>query len=85
MNDIELKDFGIDWQTWSQTLQTVGLDIALNLVAAIVIFFVGRAVARLVSNGIERLMRAQSVDPILESFVSNLIYWDRSPTSRRAC
>jgi small conductance mechanosensitive channel len=75
MNDIELKDFGIDWQTWSEKLQTVGLDFALNLVAAIVIFYIGRTVARLLTSGVERLMRAQSVDPILESFVSNIIYW----------
>jgi small conductance mechanosensitive channel len=66
---------GIDWATWSEQLQTVGFDFALNLAAAIAIFFIGRTVARLVSKGLERLMIARSVDPILESFVTNLIYW----------
>ncbi|MGH8196195.1 MAG: mechanosensitive ion channel domain-containing protein [Woeseiaceae bacterium] len=75
MNDIQLSDFGIDWTTWSEKLQTAGLDFALNLIAAIAIFYIGRTIARLISNGLHRLMIAQSVDPILESFVSNIVYW----------
>lgn len=75
MNDIQLSDLGIDWATWSAKLQTVGLDFGLNLVAAIAIFYIGRAIARLISNGLHRLMTSQSVDPILESFVSNIVYW----------
>lgn len=75
MNDIQLPDIGLDWTAWSEKLQTVGLDFGLDLLAAIAIFYIGRTVARLISNGLHRLMTAQKVDPILESFVGNFVYW----------
>ena len=75
MDEIKIPDMGVDWaELWSQ-VQTTGVSFAIDAAIAIVIFFVGRIVAKVVSNGIRKLMRAQEVDQILESFVGNLSYW----------
>ena len=75
MDEIKMPDMGVDWaELWNQA-QTTGVSFAINAAIAIVIFFVGRIVAKVISNGIRKLMRAQEVDQILESFVGNLTYW----------
>lgn len=73
MNDIDLT--GIDWNEILQKAQTVGLDFGINVVTAILIFYLGRMVARFVNRGMHSLMQKQQVDKILESFVCNLVYW----------
>ncbi|MEX0976845.1 MAG: mechanosensitive ion channel domain-containing protein [Woeseia sp.] len=72
---MQLPDLNIDWATLSEQIQTLGVEFGINLIAALLIFYIGRTVARLLARGLRRLMQSQSVDPILESFVSNLIYW----------
>jgi len=52
-----------------------GLDFGLKLITAIAIFVIGRWLAKLVTRGMRKVMQAQQVDKILESFVSNLVYW----------
>lgn len=52
-----------------------GLDFGLSLITAIAIFVIGRWVAKLVTRGMRKIMQAQEVDQILESFVSNIAYW----------
>lgn len=75
MEELGLPDMGIDWtELWNQ-MQTTGVSFLIDAAIAIVIFFVGRIIARLISNGIRKVMRAQEVDKILESFVGNLTYW----------
>ena len=70
-----MPDMGIDWaQLWGQA-QTTGVTFFIDAVVAIVIFFVGRMIARIISAGIRKLMQAQEVDKILETFVCNLSYW----------
>ena len=65
----------IDWvEIWNQA-QSIGTGFVMNAVIAIVIFVIGRIAAKVISNGIRKLMRAQEVDQILESFVGNLSYW----------
>lgn len=65
----------IDWQALLEKAQTLGVDLLINLITAIAIFLIGRMVARAVSGGLRRVMKKQEVDEILESFVSNLVYW----------
>ena len=75
MDETKILDFGIDWaDLWLQT-KTTGVDFAINVVIAIIIFFIGRMIARAIAKGVRRIMQAQEVDKILESFVSNLLYW----------
>ncbi|MGB5354588.1 MAG: mechanosensitive ion channel domain-containing protein, partial [Woeseia sp.] len=42
---------------------------------ALLIFFVGRIIARALIRGLRKLMQAQQVDKILETFICNLAYW----------
>jgi small conductance mechanosensitive channel len=75
MNELKIPGLDIDWDKMLSDLQTTGLDLGLNLLAAVVIFYVGRAIARMLTKGVRRLMNSQSVDPILVSFVTSLVQW----------
>ena len=55
-----------------EMLQTTGVDFAINLVTALVIFFVGRLVAKLMVRGLRKVLQRQEVDKTLETFVCNL-------------
>ena len=75
MEELGMPDLGIDWaELWIQ-MQTTGVSFLIDAAIALVIFFVGRMIAKIISNGIRKLMRTQEVDKILESFVGNLTYW----------
>ena len=65
----------LDWSGFINLLRSVGIDFGLKLIVALIIFYVGRIVAKMLQKGIQRLMQAQETDKILESFVSNLAYW----------
>ncbi len=60
----ELAEKGIDFLT------TYGIQILI----ALIIFIVGRWVAKVVTGGIRKMMEKRNVDPALVSFGSNLIY-----------
>ena len=75
MNELKVPDFGVDWAGLYEEFQMVGLDFGIRLIAAIAIFFIGRIVVRFVTKGIRKVMESQEVDKILQSFVSNLVYW----------
>ena len=51
------------------------LVYGLNVVAAVVIFIVGRWLARAVSNIIEKMMRKSNVDVMLTNFVKHITYF----------
>ncbi|MGR8920683.1 MAG: mechanosensitive ion channel family protein [Gammaproteobacteria bacterium] len=57
-----------------QRAMDMGLDLAINLGIALAIFVVGRWAARLVANGISRLLERRGVDAILVSFLGNVVY-----------
>ncbi len=75
MNELEIPgaDMTLD-KLWAQA-QSIGVDFAINLAIAIVIFYLGRMVARLLAKSIRKVMQSQQVDKILESFVCTLAYW----------
>lgn len=75
MNEIQAPDFGFDWTTLYEKFQAVSVEFGIKFIAAIAIFYIGRLIARFVSKGIHKIMEAQKVDKILESFVTNLVYW----------
>lgn len=75
MDEITMPDLGANWaELWTQ-VQSTGVSFLIKVAIAIVIFVVGRIVARAIANGIRKLMHAQEIDKILETFVSNLAYW----------
>ncbi|MCX5714678.1 MAG: hypothetical protein NT033_07745 [Candidatus Omnitrophica bacterium] len=50
------------------------LQYGMNLIAAILIFFIGRWVARLLSRITEKAMQRAKVNESLASFTKNIIY-----------
>ena len=60
-------------------LQNNGLDssalvgLAKNIIIALLIYYVGRFVIRLVVGGLHKVMQRQEVDKTLETFVCNLV------------
>ena len=76
MDEVQIPDIsGIDWSGLLSKVQELGINFAIKATIALVIFYVGRAIARLVVKGLGKMMQAQEVDKILESFVSSLAYW----------
>lgn len=73
MDETSLAGLNIDWNKILEMLQTSGVDFGINLVTAIAIFYIGRMVVRLVTRAMRKLMNAREVDPILITFISNLV------------
>ena len=75
MDEIQVPDLGIDWAGLYEQFQTIGITFGIRIIAAIAIFVIGRMVARVVTNGIEKVLASRDVDKILQTFFSNLVYW----------
>lgn len=76
MNDVDLSGLtDFDWAALLETIKTIGIGFGGKLFIAVVIFYVGRIVARMITKAVRKLMQAQEVDKILETFVCNLVYW----------
>mgnify|MGYP000691731688 CR=1 FL=1 len=72
MNTESLPDLGFDWQEVWTTLQTTGVEFGINLVTAIVVFFVGKWVVNLVVSGLMKAMQKGELDITLRRFIGNL-------------
>ena len=58
MNDVTaVTEF--DWVGLIAMLKTTGVDFGINIVIALVIFYVGRIIARMLQKGIRRLMQTR--------------------------
>lgn len=55
--------------------KTSGLAFAVNVVIALLIFFGGRIVAKMLVGALHKVMQRNGVDQILETFVCNLAFW----------
>ena len=76
MNELQMSNLtGFDWAGLWETVRMAGLDFGMKALIALVIFFVGRMIARLVTKGLHNVMQSREVDKILETFVCNLAYW----------
>ena len=64
---------GFDWNQILNFMKTQGLDLAINVAIAIVIFYVGKLAVGLLVRGMRKVMQRQEVDKTLETFVSNLV------------
>jgi small conductance mechanosensitive channel len=59
---------------WMATAQEMLTRFGLKLVAALLIFFIGRWIARLIQNGLEKGMLKAHVDQVLVTFTVNMAY-----------
>ena len=73
MDESTLPNLGITWDEVIVFFKTSALDMGIALVTALVIFYVGRIVVRMVTRGLRKVMNAREVDKTLVSFVSNLV------------
>ncbi len=73
MDEINLSNFGIDLNQLASTLQETGVDFALRLITAVAIFYIGRAIANLLTRALRRVMQKSDVDKTLETFICNLV------------
>jgi small conductance mechanosensitive channel len=60
---------------WVTTAQELLTRLGLNILAALVIFIVGRWIAKQVGRTTRRLMSKKGVDPTLINFTSSLVYY----------
>ncbi|MGL4860715.1 MAG: small-conductance mechanosensitive channel MscS [Enterobacteriaceae bacterium] len=58
---------------WLQNNQQLLLEYAVNIVAAMVILIVGAFIARMLANGVNRLMQARGVDSTISHFLAMLL------------
>lgn len=73
MDDLGVVDGINNASTWLVRNQALLLSYAVNIVAAIAIIIVGMIVARVVSNAINRVMRARQIDATVADFLSALV------------
>jgi len=73
MDEVKLPDLGFTWDEVIVMLKTTGVDFAINLLTAVIIFYVGRLIVRILTNGLRKVMEKQDVDMTLVTFVSNLV------------
>ena len=62
----------LDWSGFINLLRSVGIDFGLKLIVALIIFYVGRIVAKMLQKGNNRLIPAQNTYKILYSLDSCL-------------
>ena len=72
MEDLNLSEVESLLGKAREMLSTTGVDFAINLVTAILIFFIGRMVVRLLTRALRKVLQRQEVDKTLETFVCNL-------------
>ncbi len=64
----------MDWLKYLEDVPSLALDYGLNAVAALIIFFVGKWIARRAVNLGGRLMSQRGIDPTVGGFVTNILY-----------
>ncbi|MBK4785779.1 MAG: small-conductance mechanosensitive channel MscS [Pantoea sp. Pent] len=73
MEDLNVVDGINNAGGWLVRNQALILSYAVNIVAAIVIIIVGMIIARVVSNGVNRLLVARHIDATVADFLSALV------------
>ena len=69
----QLPDMGFDWAEVLDLVKTTGVDFLINLVTAIVIFYVGKWITNLVTRALRKMLQRQEIDVTLERFVCSLV------------
>ena len=73
MEDLGVVDSINNAGSWLVRNQTLLLSYAVNIVAAIAIIVIGMIVARIISNAVNRVMRARHIDATVADFLSALV------------
>lgn len=73
MEELNVVDSINNAGSWLVRNQALLLSYAVNIVAAIAIIVVGLIIARLVSNAVNRVMQARSIDATVADFLSAML------------
>ncbi|MBV7406831.1 small-conductance mechanosensitive channel MscS [Enterobacter sp. ENT03] len=73
MEDLNVVDSVNGAGTWLVHNQALLLSYAVNIVAAIAIIIIGMIIARIISNGLNRLMLSRHIDATVADFLSALV------------
>ncbi len=73
MEDLTAAFTGIDWQGIIDYLSINAIDLAGNIVVALIIFYAGRWLTGVAVGALRKLMQRQEIDKTLETFVCNLV------------
>jgi len=72
MNTESLPDLGFDWAEAWVFVKTTGTEFAINLLIALVIFYVGKWIVNLIVGGMLKAMKKGDLDKTLRRFIANL-------------
>jgi small conductance mechanosensitive channel len=72
MNAESLPNLGFDWSEAWIMVKTTGVDFAINVVVAILIFYIGKWVVNLGVSGMLKAMQKGDMDKTLRRFIANL-------------
>jgi small conductance mechanosensitive channel len=72
MNSESLPNLGFDWNEAWIMVKTTGVDFVINVVVAILIFYIGKWVVSLIVSGMLKAMQKGDMDKTLRRFVANL-------------
>ncbi len=73
MEDLTAAFTGIDWQGIIEHLSINAIDLAGNIIVALIIFYGGRWLTGLAVKALRKFMQRQEVEKTLETFVCNLV------------
>jgi len=73
MEDLHVVDGLNNAGTWLVRNQALIISYAVNIVAAIAIIIIGMVIARIISNAVNRLLRARHIDATVADFLSALV------------
>jgi small conductance mechanosensitive channel len=65
----QIKDFFVN-----ADIMDIVIRGGINLIIAVVIFFIGKWIGRLVQNALRRLLRKREIDAVLVDFLGNIVY-----------
>lgn len=72
MSTDNLPNLGFDWAEAWLLVKTTGIDFAVNVFIAIVIFYIGKWVVNLIISGLLKAMQKGDMDKTLRRFIANL-------------
>lgn len=70
-----MKNISLDYQQYLDLIVQHGASYMLKVIIALLIFFIGKRLARLITNLVTTGLRKNDVDVELISFLGSLIYW----------
>jgi small conductance mechanosensitive channel len=73
MEELQNKALAVDWQQLIDLVRTQGVELGINVAAAIAIFYIGKMIVGMLVRGMRKVMHKQEIDKTLETFVTNLV------------